>query len=109
MGKKLGQVQKSSTSKKESCTEEKCAPGPASGKKIVPKKKAFKAPAQGQRSGKKVKKIKKKNKVAKKAPAQGQKKMGSKRTISLSIYNKLWCFDLAVGQALKKCVEEKIL
>jgi len=33
---------------------------------------------------------------------------GLRRTINVDIYNRLWCFDLAVGQALKKCVEELI-
>merc|ERR1711892_1304021 len=59
--------------------------------------------AKIQPKGKKKKKILKKKK---KIPPQ--KTGGARtaaRTIDLEIYNKLWCFDLAVGQALKKCVE----
>merc|ERR1711892_645007 len=62
--------------------------------------------AKIQPKGKKKKKILKKKK---KIPPQ--KTGGARtaaRTIDLEIYNKLWCFDLAVGQALKKCVEDKI-
>jgi len=62
--------------------------------------------AKVQPKGKKKKKILKKKK---KIPPQ--KTGGARtaaRTIDVEIYNKLWCFDLAVGQALKKCVEDKI-
>merc|ERR1711892_1247711 len=62
--------------------------------------------AKIQPKGKKKKKILKKKK---KMPPQ--KTAGARtaaRTINIEIYNKLWCFDLAVGQALKKCVEDKI-
>jgi len=57
---------------------------------------------------KKMKKKIKKRKLPKKAPSSGVKPPGLRRTINVDIYNRLWCFDLAVGQALKKCVEELI-
>jgi len=55
---------------------------------------------------KKKKKIVKK--LLKKPADQAEKSIGLRRTINVDIYNRLWCFDLAVGQALKKCVEELI-
>ena len=54
---------------------------------------------------KKKKKIIKKKGPVRKIPA---KAAGPARTIDLDIYNKLWCFDLAVGKALKRCVEDKL-
>merc|ERR1712179_344427 len=65
------------------------------------------APRKRQISNKKIKKKIKKRKLIKKAPSTAVKS-GLRRTINVDIYNKLWCFDLAVGQALKKCVEELI-
>merc|ERR1711892_1037532 len=59
--------------------------------------------AKIQPKGKKKKKIlRKKKKIP--PPKTGGARTAA-RTIDLEIYNKLWCFDLAVGQALKKCVE----
>jgi len=108
------------------------APGP---KKIIPKKRAIPQRPAGlvkrpppkkqpllrsvgskggilQRKQKVPRKIKKKKKIPKKkkapAPAPAVKSNGPRRTINVDIYNRLWCFDLAVGQALKKCVEELI-
>jgi len=88
----------------------------AIGRKLPPK-----VPPPGSRGGigqrsqpnpkKKIKKIKKKKKVKKIPPkpaASSVKSTGLRRTINVDIYNRLWCFDLAVGQALKKCVEELI-
>jgi len=62
--------------------------------------------AKVQPNGKKKKKILKKKKKMPSQKAAGARTAA--RTIDLEIYNKLWCFDLAVGQALKKCVEDKI-
>ena len=84
-------------------------------KKQPKSKKSLAAARAGQRSiiKKKVnpkaggsKKKKKKKRVAK-----GQVKKsptGPTRTIPTKVYNQLWCFDLAVGRALKTCVEAKI-
>eukprot|EP00092_Neocalanus_flemingeri_P017087 GFUD01018479.1.p1 GENE.GFUD01018479.1~~GFUD01018479.1.p1 ORF type:complete len:307 (+),score=95.41 GFUD01018479.1:109-1029(+) len=60
--------------------------------------------------GKGKKTAKRKKKIIKKKPAPSiASKSGSPiRDINPQTYNKLWCFDLAVAQALKKCVEEKI-
>eukprot|EP00092_Neocalanus_flemingeri_P050329 GFUD01058143.1.p1 GENE.GFUD01058143.1~~GFUD01058143.1.p1 ORF type:complete len:310 (-),score=90.03 GFUD01058143.1:77-1006(-) len=61
--------------------------------------------------GKKVVTVVKKRKIPKKKPKTppSNPKSGSPtRDINPQTYNKLWCFDLAVAQALKKCVEEKI-
>jgi len=85
-------------------------------KQPVAGKKAPIKTAQGARGSilKKKQPIKKKKKIIrKKIPRKGPlpKKTapaGATRTININTYNKLWCFDLAVGQALKKCVEEKI-
>merc|ERR1719206_1244287 len=52
---------------------------------------------------------KNRKKIIKKVPKNPDVKTSSvRRTINVDIYNRLWCFDLAVGQALKKCVEELI-
>jgi len=52
--------------------------------------------------------LKKRKKIPKKPLNPAVKSPGPRRTINVDIYNRLWCFDLAVGQALKKCVEELI-
>merc|ERR1712106_990937 len=62
--------------------------------------------AKIQPKGKKIKKIQKKKKKMPSKTIVGARTAA--RTIDIEIYNKLWCFDLAVGQALKKCVEDKI-
>merc|ERR1712106_680581 len=62
--------------------------------------------AKVQPKGKKIKKIQKKKKKMPSKTIVGVRTAA--RTIDIEIYNKLWCFDLAVGQALKKCVEDKI-
>jgi len=69
--------------------------------------------AKIQQKGAKIQpKGRKKKKIQKKKKKMPPKKTGvartAARTIDLEIYNKLWCFDLAVGQALKKCVEDNI-
>eukprot|EP00091_Calanus_sinicus_P021260 TRINITY_DN6206_c0_g1_i2.p2 TRINITY_DN6206_c0_g1~~TRINITY_DN6206_c0_g1_i2.p2 ORF type:complete len:161 (-),score=35.60 TRINITY_DN6206_c0_g1_i2:66-548(-) len=77
-------------------------------KKLLPKRPLARSVKGAQQKKKKIKKKKViKNKAApgRKIPA---KSAGLARTISLEIYNKLWCFDLAVGKALKKCVEDKL-
>ena len=77
-------------------------------KKKLPLQRPLARSAQGgqkKKKKKKTKKIIKKNGPARKSPP---KSAGLARTIDLEIYNKLWCFDLAVGKALKKCVEDKL-
>eukprot|EP00092_Neocalanus_flemingeri_P008423 GFUD01009079.1.p1 GENE.GFUD01009079.1~~GFUD01009079.1.p1 ORF type:complete len:311 (+),score=99.86 GFUD01009079.1:141-1073(+) len=86
--------------------------------KAVPRKKAPnpKLPLKRKivvngKNGGKGRKIIKKKRILKKKPKTfpAKPKSGSSiREINPQTYNKLWCFDLAVAQALKKCVEEKI-
>ena len=69
------------------------------------------APKIGSRARSQVGPLKKKKKIIKKkGPVRKipAKSAGLARTIDLDIYNKLWCFDLAVGKALKRCVEDKL-
>merc|ERR1712071_656282 len=56
-------------------------------------------------------KKKKDEKKKKKEEKQTRGKKGGKsneQTLNEATYNKLWCFDLAMEQALEKCVEEKM-
>merc|ERR1711915_1025017 len=67
----------------------------------LPQKKGLSA-----RSGSKTKRKKiKKKKFLKKKKQRKRIQKNTSRSIDIGTYNKLWCFDLAVGRALKTCVE----
>merc|ERR1711915_88612 len=70
----------------------------------LPQKKGLSA-----RSGSKTKRKKiKKKKFLKKKKQRKRIQKNTSRSIDIGTYNKLWCFDLAVGRALKTCVERKL-
>eukprot|EP00092_Neocalanus_flemingeri_P002853 GFUD01003051.1.p1 GENE.GFUD01003051.1~~GFUD01003051.1.p1 ORF type:complete len:322 (+),score=90.05 GFUD01003051.1:261-1226(+) len=88
----------------------KAGPNQPLQRKAPPKALKRKIVVNGKNGGKGRKIIKKKRILKKKpkTPATNLKSGSPIREINAQTYNKLWCFDLAVAQALKKCVEEKI-
>jgi len=72
----------------------------------LPSKKGPAARSGSKTKKKKIIKKKKKRTIKKKSPVKVQR--GISRSIDIGTYNKLWCFDLAVGRALKTCVERKL-
>merc|ERR1712080_459300 len=63
---------------------------------------------QGKKNGKNDDKGNKKKDKKEKKNVKPQRKVKNDGSLPEAVYNKLWCIDLAIEQALEKCVEAKI-